>query len=255
VQFEKELQFARSVAMHAGDLALGYAQQELKPESKPDLSPVTIADKECERLIAARIEAAFPEDGILGEEGSDKPSRNGRRWIIDPIDGTRDFVRGIPVWSNLLALEADGEVVLGVCNMPARQESYFAWLGGGAYRCEQRISISGITDISLAAAFVNGGTSLNRFDWSPRLLDFMSRFWSVRSFGGCLDAMYLATGKGEFWLEPTAEAWDFAPLKIILEEAGARFFNLDGGSSIYGRSGIACVPALEPLAREFLGLR
>ena len=240
--------------MHAGDLALGYAVQELKPESKPDLSPVTIADKECERLIAARIEEAFPEDGIIGEEGSSKESRNGRRWIIDPIDGTRDFIRGIPVWSNLLALEADGEIVVGICNMPGRKESYFATRGGGAFRNEQPISISGITELNLAAAFINGGTSLNRFDWSPRLLDFISQFWSVRSFGGCLDAMYLASGKGEFWIEPTAQPWDLAPLKVILEEAGARFLNFNGGSSVYGGNGIACVPALEPLARTFLGL-
>ena len=241
--------------MHAGDLALGYSQRSLTPEAKADLSPVTIADKECERLIAARIEEAFPMDGILGEEGASKASRNGRKWIVDPIDGTRDFVRGIPVWSNLLALEVDGDVVLGVCNMPARQEQYFACRGVGAFRAEERMQISGITEQSQASAFINGGTSLNRFDWSPRLLDFMSQFWCVRSFGGCLDAMYLACGKGEFWLEPTAQPWDFAPLKIILEEAGAVFSNLNGDKSIYGGSGFACVPALEPLVRAFLNLK
>src|SRR4051794_2828176 len=112
MKWEKELQVARSAAMHAGDLARGYQTQELKPEAKPDLSPVTIADRECEKLITSEILAAFPEDGLLGEEGTNRPSRNGRKWIIDTIDGTRDFVRGLPWWAVLIGLEVNGEVVV-----------------------------------------------------------------------------------------------------------------------------------------------
>lgn len=254
MQFEQELHFARSVAMHAGELAVGYQAQELKPESKPDLSPVTMADKECERLIAARIEEAFPADGILGEEGSNKPSRNGRLWIIDPIDGTRDFVRGLPFWSVFVGFEVDGEVVAGVSNMAARKEMYSAIKGGGAYRNDKRISVSGIDSPSQALACVNGFNRLGEFSWGSKCLDWMADFWAVRSFGGCLDAVMLASGHADLWLEPHAKAWDLAPLKVILEEAGARFLNFDGRSSIYGGNCVAFVPGLENSVRELLGL-
>src|SRR3954453_16020617 len=119
--------------MHAGDLAVGYQSQNLKPESKPDLSPVTIADRECEKLLMAELLGAFPDDGILGEEGSRRDGRNGRKWILDPIDGTRDFVRGLPFWVVLIGLEVDGEIVVGVTHMAAERRMYHATKGGGAF--------------------------------------------------------------------------------------------------------------------------
>ncbi|MGH9626827.1 MAG: inositol monophosphatase family protein, partial [Bryobacteraceae bacterium] len=137
--FEKELELAASIAMHAGELALGYQIQRVQPESKSDLSPVTIADRETERLITHRIAEAFPDDGLLGEEGAVKESLNGRRWIIDPIDGTRDFVRGLPLWSVLIGLEIDGEVALGICYMAAQDQMYWAARGQGAWVNDTRI--------------------------------------------------------------------------------------------------------------------
>src|SRR6202044_564001 len=101
--------------------------------TKPDHSPVTQADRECERMIARLLSDAFPEDGVLGEEGARAESRSGRRWIIDPIDGTRDYVRGNPLWANLIALEADNDVVVGVCNLPVLGKLYSASRGGGAH--------------------------------------------------------------------------------------------------------------------------
>jgi histidinol-phosphatase len=251
--FEKELHFARSAAMHAGELALGYEDRELKPESKPDLSPVTIADRECERLIAGRVEEEFPDDGILGEEGSRKESRNGRRWIIDPIDGTRDFVRGLPLWSVLIGFEVDGEIVAGVSNLAPRREMYAALRGGGSWRNDSRISISGIDSPANALICINGLNRLYEFSFADSALDWLSQFWAVRSLGGCLDAMMVAAGKAELWVEPHAEPWDLAPLKIIAEEAGARFMNFDGRSTIYGHNGAIFVPALEPAFRGLVG--
>jgi histidinol phosphatase-like enzyme (inositol monophosphatase family) len=239
--------------MHAGELAVGYQAHELKPESKPDLSPVTIADKECERLIAHRIEEEFPEDGILGEEGANKKSRSGRRWIIDPIDGTRDFVRGLPLWATFVALEADGEVVAGVTNMAVQKNMYSAVKGGGAYRNDSKISISGIDSPGAAMLCVNALNRLDGYPFRDSLLDWLKQFWAVRCFGGCMDAMMVASGHADAWVEPRAEPWDLAPLKIILEEAGARFVNFDGGSSIYGGNAAAFVPALEPAIRQLLG--
>jgi histidinol phosphatase-like enzyme (inositol monophosphatase family) len=255
VLFQKEIDFARSVAMHAGDVAMGYAARELKPETKPDLSPVTIADRECEALIASRIAEAFPDDGILGEEGSDKPSRNGRRWIVDPIDGTRDFVRGLPLWSVLIGLEVDGDVVAGIAHMPLRRESYFAVKGHGAYRNDTRISISAISEARHALVSVSGLNFASTLPFAPRIVDWLAQFWAFRSFGGCLDACLLASGHAEVWIEPQAKAWDLAALKIILEEAGAHFFNFDGGSSIDGGNCAACVPALEPVVRSLVVAR
>jgi histidinol-phosphatase len=250
--WEKELQVARSAAMHAGDLAVGYQAQELKPESKPDLSPVTIADRECEQLLTQEILAAFPDDGILGEEGARRESRNGRKWILDPIDGTRDFVRGYPFWAILIGLEVDGAVVAGVVHMPALRKMYHAVIGGGAFCNDQRVSVSGIDAPSNALACVNGLNNIKEFNWSRKLLPWLDQFWAVRSLGGCMDAVMLASGRADLWLEAHAEAWDLAAIKLILEEAGARFRNFDGGNSIYGGNAIAYVPPLEAAVNDLL---
>jgi histidinol phosphatase-like enzyme (inositol monophosphatase family) len=252
VQFQKELDLARSMAMHAGELALGYQSRELKPEAKPDLSPVTIADRECERLIAQRIQELFPDDGILGEEGASVESRSGRRWIIDPIDGTRDFVRGLPLWAVLIGLEVEGEVVMGLCHLPPRRESYFAVKGGGAWKNDVRISISGIASPADAAVSFSGMNFAADLPFASRIVEWLRQFWAFRSFGGCLDACLLASGHLEVYIEPKTQPWDLAALKIITEEAGGRFLNFDGGSSIYGGNCAACVPALEPVVRALV---
>ncbi len=118
----RELEVAMEAAKKAAELALRY-QPNIVAETKPDKSPVTQADRECERMIARILSEAFPDDGILGEEGARAESRSGRRWIIDPIDGTRDYVRGNPLWANLIALEADGDVVAGVVNLAGAREA------------------------------------------------------------------------------------------------------------------------------------
>lgn len=252
MHWEKELHLARSMAMHAGEIALGYAGRELVAEAKPDLSPVTAADRECERFIAAEIERTFPEDGILGEEGARKSSRSGRLWIIDPIDGTRDFVRGLPLWSVLIGLEADGEVVAGVCHVAPRREMYSAVKGSGAWLNEKPIEVSKVAESRNALACVTALNSYVNLPFGPDLLAWLSQFWAVRSMGGCLDAMMVASGHAEIWIEPQAKEWDLAPLKVILEEAGGRFLNFDGGSSIRGGNCAACVPALEPIVRALV---
>lgn len=250
--WERELQVARSAAMHAGDLAVGYQARELKPEAKPDLSPVTIADRECEKLLVSEILSAFPDDGILGEEGAQRESRNGRKWILDPIDGTRDFVRGLPFWAVLIGLEVEGEVVVGVTHMAAQRRMYHAVKGGGAFCNDQPISTSGIDGPSNALACINGLNNVTEFSWSSRLLPWLDQFWAVRSVGGCMDAMLVASGQADLWLEAHAQAWDLAAIKLILEEAGARFCNFDGGSSIYGGNGMAYVTSLEPVVQDLL---
>ena len=246
----EELALAARAARKAGELALG-RQRGIRAEKKSDDSPVTQADRECERLIAGILNDAFPEDGILGEEGARAESRNGRKWIIDPIDGTRDYVRGDPLWANLIALEVEGDVVVGVVNLPPLGLFYSAGRGGGAYCNDERIRASSITSITEAVLCCNGLNKLEGVAFRDRLLDWMAHFWSIRALGGPADAMMVAAGQAEIWIEPSAATWDFAPLKVILEEAGALFLNLDGGSSIYAGNGVACVPGLEKEVRRF----
>src|SRR5512141_3060757 len=145
MDWQREIEVCREVSLRAGALALHHAAQGVVREDKDDDSPVTVADRECERLIVDALASAFPDDGFLGEEGARSQGRSGRRWIVDPIDGTRDFVRGLPTWSNLIALEADGEVVLGVCNMAAQGEMYWAVRGQGAFCNDRRVRVSDIS--------------------------------------------------------------------------------------------------------------
>jgi histidinol phosphatase-like enzyme (inositol monophosphatase family) len=254
-QWSKEIELGEAVARKAGEIALRYWNRGIVAETKADLSPVTVADKECEAMIAKALEEAFPEDGLLGEEGSAKNSRSGRKWIIDPIDGTRDFVRGNRVWATLIGLEADGEVVAGVASFPARGEVFTAVKGAGAFCNGEPIRASGIADVSQAVLCLNGFNAVRRYGFSSSLIEWMEPFWAVRSVGGCLDAMMVARGQADVWIEIAGKAWDFAPLKIIAEEAGAKFFNFDGGSSIYGGNCVICAPGMESVAREFVALK
>jgi len=252
--FDRELDVARNVAAQAGRLAFEHQARGFEVKGKPDLSPVTSADRASEQLICSLLEDAFPEDGILGEEGAAKESHSGRRWIIDPIDGTRDFVRGIPTWGVLIGLEADGDVVVGACNLPALGELYSATRRGGSYRNGAPIRISSISAPHEAVFCLDAFSNIHRHPFGSRLIPWMARFWAVRSFGGCLDAMCVAAGRAEVWIEGEAKPWDFAALKVIAEEAGARFFNFDGGTSIYAGNCVITVPSLEPEIRTFLGV-
>ena len=249
---EHELDVARSAALRAGEIALRYREHGIGFENKSDESPVTAADRECEQIISLAIEEAFPDDGLLGEEGAAKPSRSGRRWIIDPIDGTRDYVRGIPVWANLIGLEQNGEVVAGVAHFAGRGETYFASRGGGAFCNDIPIHISSISSAAQAAICLTGINYFPKYSFSEELISWTQPFWSVRCFGGCMDAMMVARGEAEVWIEAQVKPWDLAAPKIICEEAGARFFDFTGKSTIDGGNAVACVPALAEDVLRFL---
>ena len=251
--WSREIEVAVQASRKAAELALRY-QSHVAVETKPDNSPVTQADRECERLIASILSEAFPEDGLLGEEGTRLESRSGRRWIIDPIDGTRDYVRGRPLWANLIALEAGDEIVAGVVNLPVLGGLYHASRGGGAFCDDSPIHVSSRTLIQEATLCINAFSRLDAAPFKDRLLDWMARFWSVRGLGGAPGAMMVASGQVEIWIEPHASAWDFAPLKIIVEEAGGRFLNFDGGSNIYAGNCVVCAPAFEPEVIRFLAI-
>lgn len=250
--FERELEIARLAARRAGELALNYQKNGVTAEEKADESPVTIADREAEKLIAGMLAEAFPDDGLLGEEGAGREAKSGRRWIIDPIDGTRDFSRGSPLWSVLIGLEAGDDVLVGVANLAGWGQEYYATRGGGAYCDGQRIQVSQRTKASESVLYFNGLREAYTRDFAPRLVAFMGKFWAVRSMSGAPDAMLVAGGHGEVWVEPSAKAWDLAPIRVIVEEAGGRFFNFDGGHSIHAGNCVVCVPGLEGEVKRFL---
>ena len=250
--WEREIEVCRSVALRAGALALKHAAAGLAPVDKEDRSPVTAADKECEALIVSELKRAFPGDGFLGEEGAQDDGKSGRRWIVDPIDGTRDFVRGLKTWSNLIGLEADGEVVLGVCNLPAQDELSWAARGKGAFVGERPIRVSTIDRREKAIFCLTAFSSLAASPLAHTVVDYMAGYWTARSMGGCQDAVLVCSGRAEAWVELAAKAWDLAPFKVIAEEAGARFFNFDGGSSIHGGNAVICAPFLEEELRALV---
>jgi histidinol-phosphatase len=253
--YQHELTKGSEIARKAGDLALKIREGNIGVEWKSDESPVTIADRECEKLIVAELQRAFPEDGLLGEEGASRESSNGRKWIIDPIDGTRDFIRGTGAWSVLIGLEERGKVVAGFAYFPSTGEMYSAARGEGAFRDGQRIKASAIQKKSEALLCCNGLGYMHRYPFAPDLLHWMSEFWTVRSMGGCLDAMLVSTGRADVWMEAQAKPWDLAPLKIIAEEAGCAAFDFDGNDTIYGGNYVICVPALADEIKRFVGRR
>jgi histidinol-phosphatase len=256
--YQPELKIGRRIAESAGAVALDYKSKGIGFESKSDESPVTVADRECEKLIVAELQKAFPGDGLLGEEGALKESTNGRKWIIDPIDGTRDFIRGTRAWSVLIGLEQDGEVVAGFAYFPAHLEMYFAAKGAGAWWIPspeaeaQRLQISAISKLSEALVCFNGLSYAHDYPFAKHLTDWLSKTWTVRSMGGCLDAMLVSSGRADVWVETRAKPWDLAPLKIIAEEAGAVTFDFAGENTIYGGNFAITVPALAEEVKRFL---
>lgn len=257
--YDKELEAGLRIAKAAGDLALEYRRGELTFDSKSDESPVTIADRECEKLIVRSLNEAFPEDGILGEEGAARESRNGRKWIIDPIDGTRDFIRGTRAWSVLIGLEEHGEVVAGFAYFPATREMFWASKGNGSFwnseEGERRLQVSDKKSRAEALLCLNGFSLLEKYGFSATLVPWLAEFWTVRSMGGCVDAMLVSSGRADVWIETQAKPWDLAPLNIIAREAGAVTFDFSGKDTIYGGNYVITVPALADEILRFVSRR
>ena len=224
---------AVEAAQKAGRLALRYFDGGVPVEWKPDHSPVTAADREAEQLLRAALLGAFPGDGFLGEESGDTPGSSGYRWIIDPIDGTRNFVRGIPLWGTLVGLEYKGEPVAGVAEVPALGHTYRALRGDGAYRNERRLAVSAVGTLAETTMFY---TSLSWFLKSGRAADFLEvakRVQTQRGYGDFYGHVLVAQGSGEFIVEHGVKPWDMAALRPIVEEAGGRFTDWDGSPTIY----------------------
>jgi histidinol-phosphatase len=200
---------------------------------KEDNSPVTAADREAESHLRNVLFAAFPDDGFLGEEYGDQPGRSGYRWIIDPIDGTRSFVRGIPHWATLVGLEYNGEAVAGVAYEPVFDRTYRALRGAGAYRDDQRIHVSPIDRLDESVLFYSSLAWFVKAGRQEQFLKLVARTQRQRGFGDYYGHLLVAQGSGEVMVEHGVHAWDVAALKVIVEESGGRFTDWNGTPTIH----------------------
>jgi histidinol-phosphatase len=243
-----DLEFAASLADIADALALGrFGAADLRVETKPDLSPVTEADKAIEQTLRERIAAERPDDSVLGEEGG-ASGVGSRRWILDPIDGTRNYSRGIPIFATQIALEVDGEVELGLVSAPALGRRWWAERGKGAFRDGQQIRVSQVS------AMENAVVSSELSEGIEGLRSLAERAWHVRSFGDFWQHMLVAEGCVDVAVDPVVKIWDCAPLKIIVEEAGGKFTDLAGRAIIDGGSGVSTNGLLHTEVLVALGL-
>lgn len=248
--WEQELDVALALVKQAGQITLDYRAKGFTTEIKDDDSPVTEADQAAETFLVEQLAAAFPEDGFLGEEGANSTGTSGRRWILDPIDGTKDYARRLPTYSNLLALEADGEVVVGIANHPVLGDIYYASKGNGAYCNGRRLQVSQVKTLSRAILGFNGINHLTNKFFSASITKFVSQFWAIRCFGG-LEPAYVVSGQMDAFLSVTGKPWDYAPSKILVEEAGGRYFDFEGGSSIYHPTCVVTNEWLEEPVRRY----
>ena len=224
-----------SLALELADLADSIAlprfrASDLRVETKPDLSPVTEADTAVEQAIRARLAADRPGDGVLGEEFGDDSS-GGRRWIVDPIDGTRNYSRGIPVWATLIALEDDGVLQVGVVSAPALGRRWWAELGAGAFSDGRPIHVSAVARIEDAILC---------FALDRQLPEIAARCWHARGFGDFWAHMLVAEGAADGAIDAVGVSiWDLAAVRIVVEEAGGRFSDAAGVARIDDGSAIS----------------
>jgi histidinol-phosphatase len=244
----EELAFAVRVARAAGKIARSHYQTEVTIDTKDDLSPVTVADRDAEREVRAAIEKQFPQDGILGEEHGDKAGLSGRRWIVDPIDGTRTFIHGVPLFGVMVALVDQDVPVLGAIYFPALEELVYAAVGQGAWwlpaghKPEDQPRPARVSTVDRLDKSLFCYTGVGVFDQSNRggAFDKLRSIVELeRSWGDCYGHMLVATGRAEVMIDPIANIWDCAALLPIVVEAGGTFTNWKGETTIAGGEAIS----------------
>ena len=220
-------------ARAGGAVALEHYRRGFSVSLKADRSPVTEADREAERAIVGVLRARCPHHGTLGEELGESGPRD-RRFIVDPIDGTRNFVRRIPTWAVLIGLEEAGRVTAGVVYQPATGVLHTAWRGRGAWRDGERIRVSPVDTLERALVVHSSVNFLRRSPYWEGFLHLTDRTQVQRGFGDFSAYLWVAEGQGEIALSTTVRAWDVAALQVVVEEAGGRLTDLEGQPGIYG---------------------
>jgi len=241
----QDLELAVDLADRADAITLArFGALDLRIATKPDLTPVTDADEAVEAELRTALAGARAGDTIFGEEQGGTPTLSGRQWVIDPIDGTKNFVRGVPVWASLIALLEDGVPTVGVISAPALNRRWWAARGTGAYAAvgdgePRRLSVSAVGDLgsaSLSFSSLSGWADLGLREKFVALTDAV---WRVRAYGDFFSYCLVAEGAVDIAAEPEVKLWDLAPLDILVREAGGTFTSLGGQPGPHGGSAVA----------------
>lgn len=231
--------FAVDLALNAGAITLKYFRQSPQTDTKADGSFVTIADREAEEYLRARISERFPDDAILGEEGGTRAGSSGRRWIVDPIDGTFAFVHGVPFYGVLIGLEIDGQPTLGVVNLPALNEVVYAAHGLGCFVNGEPAHVSQTKRLADALLLCTDFGTCEKHGFGKPASVLQQSVQARRTWGDCYGHVLVATGRAEIMLDPVMNLWDCAALLPILEEAGGTFTDWQGKRGINGGNAIS----------------
>jgi myo-inositol-1(or 4)-monophosphatase len=241
------LDFAVAIAHSAGRLTLGYFQNAVHVDLKADASPVTTADLKAEELIRSAIEQRFPDHGIVGEEFGEKGSvGRSHRWFVDPIDGTKSFIRGIPVYAVLIGLEIEGKIEVGCAYYPALDEMLAAASGEGCWWNGRRAHVSNVQRLADGLVAFTDIASFATYNRAAEWDRIQRAAWRRAGWGDAYGYLLVATGRAEVMLDPIVEPYDLAPFPVILSEAGGFFGDWQGNSTIYGREGMATTTQLLP---------
>ncbi|MCW2681210.1 MAG: Histidinol-phosphate phosphatase [Frankiales bacterium] len=243
MSLEDDLALAHELADAADAITLDrFGALDLVVESKPDLTPVSDADVAVEQAIRRLLASRRPDDAVLGEEDGETGT-GPRRWVVDPVDGTKNFVRGVPVWASLVALQEDGVVTVGVVSAPALGRRWWAARGlgahtGGSLAQARRLQVSAVAtlqDASVAYSSLTGWEEQGRL---PGLLQLSRDVWRTRAYGDFWSHVMVAEGAVDASFEPEVSLWDLAPLQVVVEEAGGRFTDLSGAARPDGGSAV-----------------
>jgi histidinol-phosphatase len=253
---DPDLELALQLAELADRITLArYGAADLRVETKPDRTPVTEADRAVEEALRQRLSEERPKDAVVGEEMGQTPGgAASRRWIIDPIDGTKSYLRGMPTWATLIALERDGEVEVGVASMPALSRRWWAARGSGAWRNGEAIHVSELSELGDAQLCWSGVQEWDEVGRLNALLALSRACWRTRGVGDAWQYMLVAEGAAEIAVDPAVSLWDLAAVKIIVEEAGGTFTDLRGVCSASGGSGLATNGRLHAAVLEYIGI-
>lgn len=251
---DDDLAFALQLADAADAITLRrFRADDLVVETKPDLTPVSEADRAVELALRELIASSRPGDAVIGEEYGATDEAGPRRWVIDPIDGTKSYIRGVPTWATLIALAIDGVETVGVVSMPALGRRWWAKRGAGSFADGRSIRVSAVdalTDAQLAWSGIEDWDAVGRLD---AIVALGRACWRTRGVGDAWQYMLVAEGAAEIALDPEVSLWDLAAIKVVIEEAGGRFTDLAGVVTAAGGDSLATNGLVHEAALAFVG--
>ena len=258
MSYRSDIDFALTLANTADAITVDrFEATDLNVSSKPDMTPVSDADVACEQELRRLITQQYPNDTIMGEEFGGAAEFAGRQWIIDPIDGTKNFVRGVPVWATLIALLVDGIPTVGVISAPALGRRWWAGTGHGAFRsvnnATKKIRVSNVSSLENASISFSSLEGWHQLGIRDRFLQLTDDAWRLRGFGDFFSYCLVAEGAVDIAAEPEVSLWDLAPLAVLVTEAGGRFTSLSGVDGPHGGSAIATNGLLHDQVLRYLG--